>query len=281
MTIGRLTLKGLSRLGGGLGSVQSEHSGSSPPPPPLPSTIPDLNLWYDASVSNASYIQNTSGIAPTDGQGVQSWIDKVVPPTGRDANQATGTRQPTWQSNEQNGYGTILFDGANDVLTLNPIGSWALSLPGQTTYVVVKANSLTGTPRVTQTNTNGYQFFWDTYWGIETAGGRAKSLNTGNTTNYIYMGQILDGTQTDANITIQNNKRLKFRINGVQQTLTFSTDVGTTTSPTATGLFVGADSQPVTNPFSGYIGELMIWTRTLSPSEQLTVESYLSNKWAI
>lgn len=244
-----------------------------------PNQIPGLNLWYDASVSNSLYIQTGGGAAPTDGQPVEKWIDKQV--TGRDANQTSGTRQPTWQANEQNGYGAILFDGANDVLTLNPIGSWALSLPGQTTYIVIKANTLTGIPRVTQTNTDGYQFFWDTYWGVETAGGRAKSINAGNTTNFMYMGQILDGTQTDANITIQNNKRLKFRINGVEQALTFSTNVGTATSGSATGLFVGGDSQPPANPFNGFIAEMMIWTRALTFTEILSVESYLAEKWAI
>lgn len=245
----------------------------------LPSQIPGLNLWYDASISNASYIQTGGGAAPTDTQAVEKWIDKQL--TGRDANQTSGTRQPTWRSGQQNGLGAILFDGSNDVLTLNPIGSWALSLPGQTTYVVVKANALTGVPRVTASSSGGYQFFWDTYWGIETASGRAKSVNAGNTTNYIYMGQIFDGTQTDANTTTQNNKRLKFRINGVEQSLTFSANVGTATSGSATGLFVGGDSQPVANPFSGYIGEMMIWTRTLTFTEQLSVESYLAEKWAI
>lgn len=244
-----------------------------------PNQIPSLNLWYDASVSNLAYIQNSSGTAPTNGQAVEKWIDKQG--AGRDANQTSGTRQPTWQANQQNGWGTILFDGSNDVLTLNPIGSWALNLPGQTTYAVVKANALTGIPRVTQTNTGGFQFFWDTYWGVETAGGRAKSANAGNTTNYIYMGQILDGTKTDANITTQNNLRLQFRINGTQQALTFSANVGTATSGSATGLFVGGDSQPVTNPFSGYIGELLIWTRTLNTSEITAVETYLSDKWGI
>ena len=165
-------------------------------------------------------------------------------------------------------------------MTLNPI-SWALSLPGQTTYVVVKANALTGIPRVMSTNTAGFQFFWDSFWGVETAGGRAQSASAGNTTNYIYMGQILDGTQTDANITVQNNKRLQMRINGTPQSLTFTANVGTTTSPTATSLFVGADSQPVSNPFSGYIGEMLIWTRTLTPTEIITVETYLSDKWNI
>jgi len=244
-----------------------------------PNQIPSLNLWYDASDSNSAYIQDSGGAAPTNGEGVEKWIDKQG--AGRDANQTTGTRQPTWQASQQNGLGTLLFDGSNDVMTLNPIGSWALGLPGQTTYVVVKANALTGTPRVTQTNTGGYQFFWDTYWGIETAGGRAKSATAGDTSNYIYMGMVLDGTQTDGNITVQNNLRLKMRINGVVQTLTFSSNVGTATSAAATGLFVGADSQPVTNPFSGYIGEMLIWTRNLSALEISQVETYLSGKWGI
>lgn len=243
-----------------------------------PTQIPNLNLWYDASVSNSLYLQTSSGLAPTDNQAVQKWIDKQG--AGRDANQNTGSRQPTWQSNEQNGLGVLLFDGSNDVLSLNPI-AWALSLPGQTTYVVVKANALTGTPRVTQTNTAGFQFFWDGQWGVETAGGRAKSANAGNTTSYIYMGQILDGTQTDPDITVQNNKRLRFRINGQQQTLTFSANVGTATSGAANTLFVAADSGTGTNAFSGYIGEMMIWTRTLTSTEITQVENYLRFKWNI
>lgn len=245
----------------------------------LPSQIPSLNLWYDASESNAAFIQDSGGAAPTNGEAVQKWIDKQG--AGRDANASAGSRQPTWQANQQNSLGTLLFDGSSDVLTLNPIGSWALALPGQTTYIVLKANALTGIPRATMTNTNGYQFFWDTTWGIETAGGRAKSGFAGNTTNYQYMGMILDGTQTNGDITVQNNARLKMRINGTQQTLTFSTNVGTQTSPSATGLFVGAADGTANNAFSGYIGELLIWTRTLNTSEILAIETYLSDKWGI
>jgi len=239
-----------------------------------PNQIPGLQLWYDAALANATNFDPV----PTNGGQVTAWKDKMI--LGRDANQPTATRRPLWQASQQNGYGTIQFDGTNDVLTLNPI-DWALALPGQTTYIVVKANALSGIPRVTSTNTAGYQFFWDTTWGIETAGGRAKSAFAGNTTTYQYMGMVLDGTQTNPDITTQNNLRLKMRINGSPQTLTFSTNVGTTTSPTATGLFVGGDAQPPTNPFNGYIGEMMIWTRTLTFTEQLQVETYLSDKWAI
>ncbi len=241
----------------------------------IPSQIPSLNLWYDASEANIDRFDPV----PANGASVSQW--KSLTGVGRNANQSAGTRQPTWQANQRNNYGTVLFDGTNDVLTLNPIGDWALSLPGQTTYVVIKANALSGIPRVTTTNTNGYQFFWDSQWGIETAGGRAKSAFAGDTTNYYYMAMILDGTKTDGNVTVQNNLRLQMRINGATQALTFSTNVGTATSASATGLFVGAGDNIGTNAFSGYIGEILIWTRALNLSEILAVETYLSDKWAI
>lgn len=240
----------------------------------VPNQIASLNLWYDASAATAT---NFNPVPANDGA-VSAWLDRQA--TGRDANQNTGTRQPLWRSNQQNGLGAIQFDGSNDVLTLNPV-SWALSLVGQTTYIVLKPTSLTGTPRVTQTNTGGFQFFWDTYWGIETATGRAKSTNAGTTANYVYMGMIFDGSKTDANTTTQNNLRLKFRINGVAQTLTFSANPGTATSGSANTLYVGADNSPAANPFAGYIGELLLWTRTLSNTEIINVESYLSTKWGI
>lgn len=244
-----------------------------------PNQIPSLNLWYDASVSNALYIQNSSGTAPTNGQAVKSWIDKQG--NGRNADQATSNRQPTWQASQQNGLGTLKFDGSNDTLTLNPI-AWALSLPGQTTYVVAKLAAIADQMHVCATNTGGFTFnISGTSWAIETGGAIAVSGQTANTTNYCYMGQIFDGTQTNANITLQNNARVKFRYNGVQQSLTFSTNANTTTSGSANTLNVASDDAGNANFLNGYIGELMIWTRTLTATEIAQVEAYLKNKWGI
>lgn len=244
-----------------------------------PNQIPGLNLWYDASVSNAAYIQAPGGTAPTNGGPVKSWIDKLG--NGQNADQSTNNRQPTWQANQQNGLGTIKFDGTNDSFTLNPI-AWALSLPGQTTYVVVKLAAIVDQMHVMATNTGGFTFnISGTNWAVETAGGIAVSGQAANTTNYAYMGMVFDGTQTNANITLQNNARIKFRYNGVQQLLTFSTNANTTTSPTANTLNVGADDAGNTNYLNGYIGELMIWTRTLNSTEIAQVESYLKSKWGL
>lgn len=244
-----------------------------------PNQIPNLNLWYDASVSNSAYMLNAGGTAPTNGGQVKSWIDKMG--NGRNADQATSNRQPIWRANQQNGLGTIQFDGTNDSFTLNPI-AWSLALPGQTTYVVVKLNAQVDQMHVLATNTGGYTFnLSGTNWAVETGGAIAVSNQVSNTTNYAYMGMIFDGTQTNANITLQNNARVKFRYNGIQEALTFSTNANATTSATANTLNVGADDAGNAGYLNGYIGELMIWTRTLSATEISQVETYLKTKWGI
>lgn len=239
-----------------------------------PNQIPSLNLWYDASAATATNFNPV----PTNGGVVTAWVDRLG--NGRDANQANVNKKPIWRANQQNGLGTIQFDGTNDDFTLNPI-AWALSLPGQTTYVVFKLAATTDQMHLQSTNTNGFAFFNNGgFWAAETAGGLATSDAAVTTTGYHYIGQILDGTQTDANVTVQNNLRLRVRLDGVQRSLTFSTNVGTATSGAANTLYVAADDAG-SNYLNGYIGEILIWTRTLSTSEIAQVESYLSSKWAI
>lgn len=244
-----------------------------------PNLIPNLNLWYDAAVSNASYIQNSSGTAPTDNQQVKSWIDKLG--FGRNSDQASSNRQPLWKANQSNGQGAILFDGSNDTFTLNPI-PWSLSLSGQTTYVVFKATSLVDQMHLQATNTGGYSFYLNgSNWAVETAGGIATSDSGSDTTKFHCIGMIFDGTQTNANQTTQNNLRIKCRYDGIQRSLTFSANANATTSASANTLNIAANDAGNANYFSGYIGEIMIWTRTLTISEAIQVESYLKTKWAI
>lgn len=240
-----------------------------------PNQISGLQLWYDASVANATNFDPV----PSNGGSVTRWIDKLG--NGRNADQSVNTKKPTWNANQQGGQGAMFFDGTSDVLTLNPIGSWALSKSGVTMFIVMKAASLTGTPHISSTNTNGYKFYWNTNWGIEFGGGNASSNVPGDTTNYHIMTAVFDGTKTDANTTIQNNLRLQFRYDRVQRPLTFNTNVNTTTSASATGLNIGTDSSGSSNYYNGYLGEMIIYTQTLTLAQITTVESFLAAKWTL
>lgn len=241
-----------------------------------PEQITGLQLWYDATASNLTNFDP----APTDGGTVQRWRDKLG--NGRNADQSNANKRPTWQANEQNGQGALLFNGVDDLLTLNPIGSWALSQAGVTMFVVMKATTLSGERNICQTNTGGYNFYWSTNWGVEVAGGQATSTIPGDTTNFHILTSVFDGTKTNGDTTIQNNLRLQFRYDRSPQSLTFNTNVNTTTSAAATGLNVGADgSVGGANFFAGYLGEMIIYTQTLTPAQVTTVESFLASKWGL
>lgn len=235
-----------------------------------PNQLPSIGLWYNATDGSAAQF----GSNLTDGAVVTQWLDLTG--NGRVANKAgSSTIKPSWQANEQNGKGVVQFTAAeSDSLDINPI-TWAQSLSGATVYVVAKALTLDGTNRtMVTTNTGGYNISWSgSYWRVGAASGfgEAQSLSP-DTSAYHVFGNIFDGTQTG------NANRLKFRYDGVQQTLNFgATTVGTTTSPTASYFYFGTNNSTY---FNGYIGTIMIWTRALNISECLQVESYLKTVWA-
>lgn len=75
--------------------------------------------------------------------------------------------------------------------------------------------------------------------------------------------------------------RKYLRIDGVQRALTFSANANTATSGAANTLNVGANDGGNGNYLHGYIGEMMIWTRTLNTAEIAQVENYLKTKWGL
>jgi hypothetical protein len=235
-----------------------------------PNQLPSISLWYNATDGSAAQF----GTQLTDGAVVTQWIDLTG--AGHTANKSGGSSvKPSWQAAEQNGKGVVQFTAAEtDSLDINPI-AWAQNLSGATVYVVARALTLDATVRtITTTNTGGYNISWGgTYWRVGAAGGTGQATSlSGDTSNYHIFGNIFDGTQTG------NANRLKFRYDGVQQTLNFgATTVGTATNPAAAYMYFGTDN---TTYFNGFIGTIMIWTRALNTAECLQVESYLKTVWA-
>jgi hypothetical protein len=242
-----------------------------------PNAIPNLEIWYNADIASAT---NFGTNIPTTGTGVKTWTDRSG--VGHDANQSVSNKQPLWVSGVKNGYGIIRFDGSNDVLSINPLIGWARGIANYTLFIVGKASALTGTPNMICSDANGFRFFWDgTHWAIGSAGGTAASTTVGDTTSFHVFSQIFDGSQTGVDTTATNNARLKFRYDQVDQTLTFSANVGTTSSNTASYIYFGADSTGGSNHFNGDIAEFIMFTRTLSSTEIIAVENYLKSHWAI
>lgn len=235
-----------------------------------PTVLLNLNIWYNADIANTTNF----GTAPTNGSSVTAWKDRSS--TGHDANQSGNSSvKPTWQSNIQNSYGILRFNGTSHSLNINPV-AFMLSLSGFTLMVVARASTLSGTRVLTSSDQNGLQFLYNgTNWGVQTSGGIGTSTITGDTTKFHIFTLVFDGTG------LGNSGRLKFRYDGVNQSMSYTGTVGTTTSANAKTFYVAADSTGSAGYFGGDVGEMLMWTRALNSSEIIASESYLKYHWAL
>lgn len=253
----------------------------TPTPTPIPpvSSDPTLQIWYDASDVTTF---NPSG---ANGTVITQWSDKSS--TAHNATPISGSPgvRPAVIYNVKNGKSALHFDGT-DGLAVN-MSTNLQSLSGSTMIVVCKADSLgianqeqhfvegavvqgsSYTPldaySLILNGTTGYNIFF--------AGGKAVSNATADTNFHIH-SVVFDGSQST------NNTKLKHRVDGVDRTLTFSQNVGTATSALINAIAIGAQGDNTAN-LTGYIGEILIYTRTLSVSEITNTENYLKTKWGI
>lgn len=249
-----------------------------------PNQIPNLSLWYNASAS-ATLVNNVStnnfNTAVSNGTSISKWVDLQA--VGGDSNVNGGTsKEPNYATPIQNSLGAVLYTSANsENLDVNPV-SWLGSLAGFTIFVLSRPTTLSGAFPLTVTDTSTGMWWNGTNWSIGvTAGNRGTVTVTDDTTKFHIYGMVYDGTQTG------NANRLKFRYDRVVKTLTFTGTIPATTGSPAYFFFggnnrsAGVGGATAGTYMDGYIGEVMIWTRTLSATEIASVELYLNQKWAL
>lgn len=248
-----------------------------------PSNIPNLSLWYNASASatvvNGVSTNNFQG-AVVNGSTITSWIDlqNVAGPANVNGG---ASKAPTYTIPIQNSLGAVTYTAANgNNLDINPT-AWAQNLSGFTMYTVARPTSFPATifPLVATGATNLGMWWNGTNWSI------GQSLNnfgtvtiTNDTTKFHIYGYVFDGSQTG------NANRLQFRYDKAGKALTFSGTISANTG-SVNYFFFGGNNRNVGATqgtfMSGYIGEVMIWTRALTTAEQSSVELYLNTKWAL
>jgi len=220
----------------------------------FPYDIADIQLWLDAADSNT--ITESSG-------SVSQWDDKSG--NDNDVTQGTGSLQPTYQTNVQNGNNIIRWDGG-DYMDKDPY-TWPQD---DITMFIVQKRSVTtasypifSNPR--EVNRIGCHLTWSTGdgyfdFGEWSAGGRCQwSWTGGNNWNYFTMRNE-DGVGQNV------------WMNGTSQFSDLTTN--DFANPSNYSLRIG-------ETFNGDIGEIIIYNRALTTSERLQVEDYLSDKWGI
>lgn len=236
----------------------------------VPDAVTKLRIWYDGS--DVTQFQPTN---PSDGATITQWNDKSN--YAHNANPTGGaTKRPTYQTNELNSLSVVQFDGINDCLSVNPIVD-IRSIAQWNLFCVVKFTDTTGNRWISQSDngTNSVALYHNgANMAVANAGGVGVSANALNTTGYHYMSVSYDGTATG------NADRLKLRIDGSNEALTFTGTVGATNPANIDHLMIGcngADSEY----FQGYIAEYILYYAQLNPTEINSIESYLVNRWAL
>lgn len=237
-----------------------------------PEAFSGLSVWHYADDGKQF---NKSATPIANNTNVTSW-QNAGGLTSHDWN-STGGRRPTFFTPVQNNLGAVRFSpAATSVLTINPI-TYMQSLGAVTMAIVFKSsNTSAGTRILSTTDTNGFK--WG-QTGTQWIGGFAGATFSVDTvtadTNWHRVIIRFDGSQTG------NTNRLKIRLDSIDNTLTFTGTVNTTTSPIASTFYGGVDSTGNTNYWDGDVGELMFWTRALNNGEILQVENYFATKWKI
>ncbi len=228
---------------------------------------PTLEIWYDFS--------DNSTITLGTGTDINSVNDKSTG-TVKPAN-STGGKRPKQVTNYQNNLNVSYYDGANDLFTINPITNFQ-SLTGNTMIIVGKFNNASATNTMTQLGTNGAQrnASWLSISGGNYKVGMGQGLATSSAadTNFHVFTCVFDGTQTG------DSNRVKFRIDGIQQPLTFSQSPSTITSSDTSVFYIG-ETADATEDLDGYIGEILLYTKSLTVEQLTNTENYLKNKWNI
>lgn len=237
--------------------------------------IDGITLWLDAQNPNGDDSAGTSGALAT-------WAD--TGPFRHDAAQSTSTYQPNFVASGINQKASISFASDYYVLT-SPSGSGALDTypfrTGNTPYSLFAV--------VEPTTVSGYhRFFGTVYLTGSTyykqnnifgqSSGVALDLWPGDNA---YTGTVIENN-TPYILTFtydeSNNVGRKIYVNGLPQGRSGLTDRNGFNRPSPT--YIGSE-QATSNPWAGYLGEIMVYDKLVSEDDRKAIEAYLSAKWAI
>jgi hypothetical protein len=227
------------------------------------SAISTAEIFDVLSLNPVAWLSSTNitngGSEPLNNDKVDQWEDLTGAASA--ATEADPARQPTYQTNVQNGLPAVRFDNLDRGLQ----GTFTRSIGTNLTFIIVGQFDTGSTDKCLFEFAgpgNARGFFIDRryasnnnyspaltkgsfqLWRIEDSGGNASVTEGGST--QLYSG----GTS-------------------------FNTDF------TGTGNYVLGDDITGGNRMNGFIGEFLIFDRALTPTEINTLETYLINKWGL
>ena len=208
-------------------------------------------MWLDATTTSLGAIS--------------SWADKSG--SGNSPVQATGANQPVNTANQINGLPALVFDGANDYLTIAALAGGNLTtstmfflakraVSGVGSAGVYLADGVDSTNRQAILSNNVAQLLWSY------AGGAVNTTTVADNLVHVHC------------CTFAGNSSSAYYLD--------NTNIGTSDigSNQLAGLTIGARYNNV-QTFNGAIGEVIIYNRALSTTEISSLYKYFKNKWGL
>ena len=235
-----------------------------------PKQISNCIAWFDGNDSGTMTLSSNIASAWADKSGNNNTLNSA-----QLSNLPAGGFSPLYTANAVNGLGSVYFDGSNDYMFVNS-GMGLASAVGYTSFIVLSPRYLNAQQVAVglQTSSGTYDFlaWWlslDTFRIAFDGGGNGQTNTTSRNDNRPIIHSIVrNGTSANAYL---NN--LQYATN---------VTVASTVNSGVARLGVGAGTYSNgTDPYKGYVCEIIIYNRALSTTERSQVQNYLSNKWRI
>jgi hypothetical protein len=235
----------------------------------LVATIPPTTVWYDFSSTATGYM-TVSGSA----------ISTIVDRTGG-AHNATKGGTVNWKDNAAGTLTAADLSASGGQFVATGTDAYTKSLTGMSVIVVGKPVNAAATQYFSATEQGDLSIFYTGgTWKVICAGGTGTPVTSIplNTATWQVFSFVYDGTPS-----LSNAQKLRFRYNKADVALTISGTVGTTTNSSNATMnwFVKNPGEASTNGYRGYVGEILLFNKALTPGQVSAVETYLGNKWGI
>lgn len=225
-------------------------------------------LWTPADITTALWLDAADASTITESGGdVNQWDDKSG--NGRNVTQATSSRQPAYTSSGLNGKNVLTF--ADDFLS-NATLDWGDS---PSSLFIVLGPSGAGTFRNIITTGTGAQNQWS--YGLTSANayaifqirvGAQPFSVTPSITDIVCFTSV-GRVSTSISATLTTNGTL----NGTQTR-------SNANLTSAVGITIGSNDI-VTEPYLGFIAEIVLVSEIVSTDTRQRIEGYLAHKWGL
>lgn len=222
-----------------------------------PDDIADLLLWVKADAGTYQDDLFTTPAA-ADGDPVGGWKDQGT--LGNHLTQATAGHRPLLKLNQVGSLPMILADGVDDIIASQPLAA----LTARTLFLVGKRSAYQVTQRIWGLESSEASVFDNNAtWGYYKANGGVVNLGGDPTTL-----SMITFRQTAAAVATAQI--------GTAATTALALD-----GPPGQRIDLFASTHSGTDPFSGWIAEMLHYSRALTPSEITLVQAYLTRRWGL